>query len=177
MTTYYVGGLRSRLIWDAVYNMIHDSLDSLGWFDPNRDHAPIFMIPEPYTSIEEIQPNTLTLVPEDMDSIDMELGSRLTERSRTFWMDFFAEDEVIATHMIGDVVDILEGRMAHIGRTNNWIDVYDPQIATPYLVTSCEIDHVTSHPGSNERAVSTQWRRNWRACAFDILDLYTDEDG
>ena len=42
----YSGGKLYRLIGDNFYNMIHDSLEDLGWFNPARKHLPC-IIPEP----------------------------------------------------------------------------------------------------------------------------------
>lgn len=169
------GGLRTRYIWDATYYMIRDALDSLNWFDSGRDHSLIHFVPEPYDALIEIPPNTLTLVPEDTDRDEIELGSALMEKTYTFWVDFFAEEEVVGTHLINDIADILEGRMASAGRTNNWVDVYDPTLATPYLLFSCEIINVETRRGTEGRSSGQQWRRNWHACAFDLIDTYNNE--
>jgi hypothetical protein len=173
-----IGGERFRLIWDNVYNMVEDALTARGWFNPGRNHAPINMIAEPIDPLTEIPRNTLTLVPEDVDSDEMELGSRLTQRTRTFYIDFFAEDDVVGGSLISDIQDILEGRMASVGRTNNWVTIYDlaHTTATPVELFSCEIDFVTTDRGDSRIAGET-WRKSWFACTFDVLDIYTDEDG
>ena len=169
------GGKRTHFIWDSTFYMIHDALDALGWFDRNRDHSPINFTASPTDNLTEIPPNTITLVPENTSSLDIELGSILAEKTYTFWVDMFMEDELVATVIANDISDILEGRMASAGRTNNWVTVFDYTTATPTQIFSCEIINVELHRGTEGRAAGQEWRRNWHACAFDLIDTYADE--
>jgi hypothetical protein len=81
-----VGGLRTRLTFDSVYNMIEDSLTSLGWFDGGRQHLPLNFISEPVREEDEVQLNTLVLTAEDGGSSEVEIGSNFAEHRRSFYL-------------------------------------------------------------------------------------------
>jgi len=172
--TSYVGGLRARLIWDSLYEMLHDALDDLGWFDAGRQHSSINMISQPVSETIEIPLNTLTVVGEDITSEEIELGSLLSEHPWTFWVDFYAEDDVIGLHLIRDVKDILEGRMASISRGSPTLSVLDYTANTPSQIFVCDIENVEINRG---RHTSAGVERAWYGCAFDVVDTYGGEDG
>ena len=62
----YSGGKLYRLIGDNFYNMVHDSLEDLGWFNPARKHLPVHLIPEPVDDNEVIQLNTIAISDEEI---------------------------------------------------------------------------------------------------------------
>ena len=62
----YSGGKLYRLIGDNFYNMVHDSLEDLGWFNPARKHLPVHLIPEPVEDNEAIQLNTIAISDEEI---------------------------------------------------------------------------------------------------------------
>lgn len=170
-----VGGLRHRLIWDSLYDVIKDGLTSLDWFVTSDSHAPIYMIAEPWENLLEVPKNTLTVTTEGTEETPAELGSMFTEHQMTFFVDFFAENDTIGVHMINDVKDIIEGRMPSIGRTQPNFYVYDTySAATPTALFSCEITDVQIDRGRVSRET---WKSSWFACSFIVIDYYADENG
>lgn len=173
MAIALTGGLRQRFIRDSLYNMLHDSLDALGWFDAGRNNAAINMIARAVPEDEEIPINTLALSPGDLDAEDWEMGSNLAEHTWIFYVDFYGENDSVATHMIGDVRDILAGRMPDAGRVRPHVPVYDYRDATPSVQFYCEIDEIII-----DRAVDfpRPWQKHWWVCRFMITDYYGNDD-
>lgn len=171
MTTL-VGGLRSRMVFDSCYKVINDSLTALGWFGPSRRHAPINFTAGEQNTLVEVPLNTLALSDENVSSTPWELGSELAEHTRWYYVDFFAEDDAVGKHLIGDVRDILEGRLPSIGRRGATMPVYDMRQATPPVLFSCEVANCRidrAHDYSHE------WLRHWYSVQFVLLDYYGDE--
>lgn len=168
----YTGGLRARLIWDNLFDYIEEGLRELGWFQASDDYKPIFMIAEPWDNLEEIPANTLTVVPENLEEITMELGSMLTEHHTTYWVEFLAENSVVGTHLIYDVKDLIEGRMGSIGYSTPDFWVYDRQQATPPTLFKCLIEDVKIDHG---RVARERWKSTWFSCSFIVVDEYNNE--
>jgi hypothetical protein len=174
MTTSIVGGIRSRLIFDSLYNTINNGLTALGWFESGRRYAPVTFLAEEQETSTEIPLNTLALSDENVSSMDIELGSVLADMTRYYYVDFFAESDVLGKQLIGDVRDLLEGRMPDLGPPGPVINVYDYRQATPPIVFACQVLNVRV-----DRAHSwTQpWLRHWYSCQLTLIDTYgTDED-
>lgn len=173
--TVPVGGIRHRYIWDSLYNILKDSLTTLGWFAVSQVHAPINMIAAPVDHSLSIPPNTLTVSMEGSEGLYAELGSLFTEHQTTFFVDFFAENDVVGVWLINDIKDIIEGRMPSIGRTRPSFPVYDyGSAATPVQFTTCEIQAVKIDRG---RLSTEGWKGSWFACSFLVIDYYTDQNG
>ena len=169
-----VGGLRARLIFDSVYNMINDSLTDLGWFDSGREHLPIQMTAEMLDPENEIPFNTLTLSADDITSADVEIGSTYAEHNRFYFIDFYAENDAVGEHMIFDLRDILDGRMPSIGRSAPTVDVYDYRTQpAPPKIFYVEIEGVfVERSGSFVKP----WQRYWWTISFSTLDYYANEN-
>jgi hypothetical protein len=109
----------------------------------------------------------------DIISDEMEMGSTLSEHRWAFYLDFFGENDALSIHMSHDVKDILEGRMASIGRTGAIFTVYDWQQATPPELFTCGITGVSLDRAQN---FPKPWQKYWRSVAFIVADEYADED-
>lgn len=169
-----VGGLRARLIFDSVYNMINDSLDALGWFDAGREHLPLNFRTEPIQEDDEVQLNTLVLFAEDAGNYGIEMGSNLAEHRRNFFLDFYAEGHALGEHVIYDVRDIIQGRMPSISRTGPTCPVYNYTVTpNPPQIATVEFEYVTV---DRAHVMVKPWERFWWSCAFTVLDHYGDED-
>lgn len=136
------GGLRARFLNDSFYNLVKDSLDELGWFDANREHEPLQVLPEAQDFQEPIPFNTVAVSMEDEKDIGGELGSNLTEQEITFYIDLFCESEAILIHLARDIKDILGGRYASIDRTLASFPMYDYTKATPEIFAYGHINRV-----------------------------------
>jgi hypothetical protein len=169
-----VGGLRHRLIFDSIYNMINDSLTSLGWFDAGREHLPIRFVSEPIDPDEEVDYNTLALSADNTSGSEWELGSNYSEHTRDYYVDFYAEGHALGEHLIYDVRDVIEGRMPSIGRTYPGTAVYDyrTQPAPPQICT-VEFDFIFVDRANQ---FVKPWQRHWWSISFRVIDYYGDEN-
>lgn len=171
--TVYVGGLRARLVHDSVYRMLYDALDLLGWFTPSVTHSPVTFISEPLAPDVQVPLNTLGLADEDDGGEEIELGSTLQELRWQMYLDFFGENDAISLHLIRDVKDILQGRMASAGRTRSIVVVNDYTLATPVPIFTVDIEDVFT---DKARDFPQPWLRSWRTCGFTVVDTYSDEE-
>lgn len=167
-----VGGLRARLIRDSIYHCIYEALANLGWFDTGRQHRAIVFTGTIVDQATEIPLNTIGLSDEDLIESDFELGSTGVETRWTYYVDFFAEDDVIGKHLIHDVRDIVGGRMSSIGRADASIEIFNYTEATPSVFTVVDIENAIV-----DRAVDfpKAWLKHWYTCRFDVVDHYYDE--
>lgn len=172
--TVPVGGLRARLIRESLYQMIHGALDDLGWFDAGRQHSPVTFNADPIKDPSKIELNTSALADFDTNDDEAEIGSLMTEITWRFYVDMYAESEALGLHFVRDVKDLLQGRMASIGRTRPDFLVYDYTQATPPALFYCELlDVRVDRPPS----MGQLHDRFWYMVRFDVFDTYTDEDG
>jgi hypothetical protein len=168
MTTL-VGGLRVRMIRESLYQMLHDSLDQLGWFNTNRKHAPINFPSDPADRDEQIPLNTLSVSVEDMTDRETGLGELEVEEEVTYYVDFYAENDAIGLEMIHDIRDILAGRHLAAGRSRPQFDVYDYRQATPPVVGVAQIEDIFT---DKARDFPKPWLKHWHACHFKVIDTY-----
>lgn len=169
MTDISTGGLRDRLIRDAVATVVKDGLTTIGWFDEDRRHAPIVWRDDPVTDVDEVVPlNTLSVVSEDMSDAEIELGTTLTEDRWEFWVDFYAESVDVGKQLIGDVRDILRGKDI-AGRTAPIIAVFDvtqdPVPTEPAFYV--EIENVET---DRSRTATRPFEQFWFTCTFHVVD-------
>lgn len=171
--TVYSGGLRLRLIRESLYQMIHDALDDLHWFDSGRQHRPVTFLPGLVPDYDKVEANTAALADLDMVESDIEMGSLLAEHNWRIYVDFFGENDAVGTHFIHDVRAIVGGRMPEVGRSDPSFVVYDYTMATPAELFTCEIEGImVDRPTTFER----QFQRHWFTCRFDVLDFYGRSD-
>lgn len=172
-----VGGLRDRMIIESYYRMLQSSLTALGWFDANRQHLRINMVPGPVPRNEQIPYNTLVVTWEDIDATDIEMGSNAAELTHTAYVDFYAEPpppdgnggEALGKHLIGDVRSITVGEMPAIGRSWPTLDVLDYSLATPTYLFTVEFD--TEHIRSAKvRHYDQPWERWWYSCVIEAIE-------
>ncbi len=166
-----LGGVRDRLILDNLFRLIVDSLTTLGWFDAGREHGTIYPVPKPVDDHDEIQFNTLAVSCGDTEIEYGEIGSFLEIRRTPWWVDFYAESDAVGKHLIGDVRDIIGGKLA--GRTAPTLDVYDYRLATPSVVFACELDEISD---DRARGFTQEHRRHWYECSFTVIDTVTVDD-
>jgi hypothetical protein len=171
-----VGGLRTRLIFDNLYNLIKDNLTQLDWLngDGSRRHSPIHFVVESQDITTEIPINTLTLSDENVASTPWEVGSQFTEDTRYYYVDFFAESDPVGKHLIGDVRDILLGKYASLGRVAPELDVWDLRNngQPTQVLFSCTIIDVRVDRAHGYRE---PWLRHWYSVQFGLLDYYTSD--
>lgn len=169
-----VGGLRARLLKESLFNMINDSLTSLGWFDTGRQHRPVVFRDHGVPDDEEVVPNMVALADDDVQDSDMELGSNFSEHQWTFYVDVYAENDAIGIHLSNDVKAILEGRIRAIGRFNNFFDLvdYSATAATPIIFGSAEITGVSVQ---RAHGFSKPFQKHWYSVPMLVSDYYGDD--
>lgn len=167
-----VGGLRQRLIRDSIYHCIYDALDARGWFDSGRKHLPIQFTGDITPQDEEIAFNSLALSDESLDETDLEMGSTAVETEWTFYLDFFAEDDSIGKDVIGDIRDILGGRMSSVGRSDASVEVMDYRMATPTPLFRVYVENIIQDRAHD---FPKPWQKHWYLVRFTVLDYYTDD--
>lgn len=172
--TVLAGGLRTRMIFDNLYTVINGGLSDLGWYGSGRRHQPITTVVEAQDITHVVAVNTLALSDENVATELWELGSTLSQDTRYYYVDFFGESDAVAKHLIGDVRDILLGKLSSIGRTSPTLQVYDLRQATPPLLFECDVvnvrvdrSHDYEHP----------WLRHWYSIQFALFDYYTNDLG
>ena len=172
MTDISTGGIRDRLIRDAVATTVRQALTDLGWFGPGRAHLPLLWRDNPVTEIDvEVPLNTLAVFVDDMNADEIELGSMYSEERHDCWADFYTENADLGKHVIGDVRDILRGKHPSIGRTAPVIPVYDvtqdPVPAEPAFIL--EVDRVEAERVGG-RDTSRPFEQFWFVCSFQVVD-------
>jgi len=166
-----VGGLRSRLIFDSLFAVLDDGLTALGWLSPPvpRRNLPVSLVAEQQDVSHEVALNTVALSDENVSSTPWEMGSQLAEDTRNYYIDFFGESDAVAKHVIGDLRDLVMGKMPDIGPAGPVINVYDyRQSPAPFIfgvdVINVRVDrsHDTTHP----------WLRHWYSIQLQLLDYF-----
>ena len=169
-----VCGLRARLISDPFRAQIRVALEELGWFATRPSHLPVELIDAPKDWDEPIQLNSVAVTSDDVEDLEAELGSNLTEDRWTFYVDVYAEDDVIGTHLGNDIRDVLRGKIPSVtGGDTPRLDVYNFGLATPAVFTVCDIENVTI---DQVREAPKPWQRYWYTVRAEIVDTYGDEN-
>ncbi len=171
MTTV-VGGLRGRLIVDSYRKMLRDSLDALGWFDSGRQHRPITFVSNEYKVDEEVPLNTIVVADSDVTDEPAEMGSVLADDTWTIYVDFYAEDDSLGRHLMGDFRDISRGKMPSIDRTGPVFNVLSLHEPTPTTLFVCQITDVTVDKANN---FPHPWQQHWWVGRVTIEDTYATE--
>lgn len=169
----YVGGLRARLIKDNLSNLLEDHLTTLGWFNSGRQHLPVQFLTKHIDEDEEILPNVVSIVEEDVTSRPEELGSNFSSHIWTYFVDVYAENHSLGLHLATDIKDLLEGRFSSISTDDTFV-VYDLTQATPTELFSCEIEGVQM---DRVRVFNKPYQKYWWTVGFAVIDEYTDETG
>lgn len=167
-----VGGLRGRLIFDSIFVTLQSGLTALGWIngDGPRHHQPVTLVMEQQDVYTEVPINTMALTDENVVSDPWEIGSVLSEDTRYYYIDFFGESDAVSKHIIGDVRDLLLGKMPDIGPTGPEIKVYDYRVKpNPPKLFSVEIMNVRV---DRSHEMGRPWLRHWYSIQFQAIDYY-----
>jgi hypothetical protein len=167
-----VGGIRYRLIKDNLEMMLRDSLDSIGWFNSGRKHAPVSIIGESVNPHVEIKPNIISISTENMETTEWEMGSGLEEHRWDVYLDIFAESNAMGLHLAGDIQDVLKGKMPSIDRDRPILDVFDIRMATPVKIFTCQLENVQM---ARVRNWTDPWNEHWWALLVEVVDYYDSE--
>lgn len=154
------GGLRDRMILHSFYLAIETQLTTNGWFDADREHAPIVMI-DAYPNEEEPAINTLAISSGDLFTRRAEMGSRATTQQTFMYADFFAESDALSRHVVGDIVAFLNSNPVVAVRDYSAVD--DPLDFYAFV-----------EDGSVEVArpdnVNLAWQKHWGIVSWAVED-------
>lgn len=154
------GGLRDRLIHEAIYTSIETELTTLGWLDAGREHLPITIVDEFPDENAEVAHNTLAISMGDGGGVVAEMGSNAVDEEIIFFVDFFAENDSIGRHVRGDIYNFLKA--AEYIPVLDYTQVGDPEIFRVEIQN--EIDK-----RKPERAVQ-KWQKHWYVVSFSVID-------
>ena len=168
-----VGGLRRRLVHDSFQDLVAQGMNTLGWFDAGRQHKPVTLLAEPKPWDEQILPNAVAVEFVGSDPYDVEVGSNLTTDVIVAYVNVYAQDDSLGTHLSNDIRDWIRGRLqaTPVGIT---FPIYDYRLPTPAAIGSMEIRNVSS---LRNVAVNLQiWLRHWYRVRCEIYDTYATSE-
>jgi hypothetical protein len=166
-----VGGLRTRLVYDSVFNAINEGLAELGWFDSGRNHLPVTFHPEPLNSDDEVQLNTVAMGEGPMFDRERELGSNMSSSEYAFFIDVFAESGPVGRALANDMRDLIMGR--HGGRGAPTFTIWDYREDPAVNIGWVDVERVNIY---REDVPTRPWQKFWYTIRFDITDDYLGED-
>jgi hypothetical protein len=171
----YVGGIRARLIHDNVFNMVKDGLGELGWLASSVNRKDVTVLSKPIENDETARPNLVIVTTEDVTEYDAELGSLRAEQHWEYYIDVYAEDNVLGLHMATDLRDILTGKFDQsVSRVGPNLTVYDLSVssATPIDIFHVDIQDVDVNRG---RFSEKPYQKYWWMLSFTVVDDYSGE--
>jgi hypothetical protein len=152
------GGLRDRFVIESVQEQLVAELTTLGWFSMDDAHTPITLVYEFPAENDTVAINTLAMSTGDSDSDYVELGSLTFQKDFIFYCDFYAENDAIARHMMGDI--------EHFFQKNPSLDVYDYENAKAVLFQAQIAEMFISRPVR----VTQPWQKHWHTFSVTIED-------
>lgn len=144
------GGLRDRMLIESLGDHVQTHLDSLGWFDSGRQHAPISIVNGFPTDTDRVELNTIAFSVENAVGDDAEMGSKAEVHGTAFFVDMFMEDDSVGWHLSGDVYAFF--------KKNKVLDVYDYSQAGPPVDFQVEITDVDRRKPTR---ATNPWQRHW----------------
>lgn len=167
-----VGGLRSRFVYDSVYNALRAGIEELGWFNAGRNHLPVSFIPEPLDSEDEVQLNTVAMGEGPMFDREREIGSNMSAAEYSFFIDVYAESGPVGRALANDIRDLVMGR--HGGRTGPTFTIWDYRKIVPLNIGWLDVERVNIY---REDTPTRPWQKFWYTVRFDVTDDYMADDG
>lgn len=167
MSTTITGGLRSRLLERSLAAKVRAGLETLGWFDSDRQHLPINFVARQYDLNEVVPLNTVAAFLDDVEEDPVELGSNLADHGIDMWIDVYAESDSLGKHLADDIRDMLGGRLA--GYTDPSIIVTDLDDVTIFVA---QIENLRRERARN---FPNPWQRHWFTVSAQVVDTYDGE--
>ena len=168
--TMLEGGIRDRLIRDAMYRTVRHILDSMGWLDLSDRREPVMLLPRPTDADKEVKPNRVSITAEDVPSDGVEMGSTLGEYVHLYYVDIYAEKDEIGVHIAGDIRAGLEGKLSAAGRTWPILPVHapgdDPDVDVAAF--TCSIDNVLLERVPRESP--QPWEKHWFSVRCELTE-------
>lgn len=157
-----VGGKRDRMIIESVLQSAVGYLTTAGWFGPNRYHSAITVVDEfpDDNTPPEVAQNTLAFSHQFSTGEDLEMGAKTETHFITFFFDFFAENDAVGRHLIGDLYEW--------AKVNETVPVYDYSDAGDPLefYVTMDGDMETRKPNA-----TNNWQKHWHVLSFTVSDV------
>ena len=156
-----VGGKRDRMIIESVLQSAIDYLTSQNWFAGGRYHEPIVVVDEfpDENDPAEVAPNTLAFSHQFSTGEDLEMGAKTESHFITLFFDFFAENDAVGRHLIGDLYEW--------AKINDVVPVYDySDVGDPLeFYVTMDGDMETRKPNA-----TNNWQKHWHVMSFTVRD-------
>lgn len=159
-------GLRLRLVRDSLLAFLDEGLGALGWFDANRRHQPVVVLPEPLES-QPIEPNMIALSVETSAFEHIEVGSNLTDDAIACAFELYAESTSLGDHLAHDMRDLFRGRL---GTGRGRIPIWDYAMATPAMIASAGVEALRLERNSSPSREA--WQAHWYTLRLELHDAY-----
>ena len=149
--------------------MLKTGLTDLNIFDSTVFKHPVTLLNEQLDPSKKVPLNTIGVSSEDIDVNDGELGSNLGLYDWEMYVDIFAESESAGVHLMGDVLGIVRGSLASIGRTSPILPVLDFQQPGNPEIFYCDIENVDS---GRVRSDDKTFNNYWWSVGCTIRDVH-----
>lgn len=164
-----VAGMRDRLLKDSFFALVQQGLGTLGWFDAGRQHRPVNLVDKPAHWDVPVAPNTVAVDFTGSTVEAWEVGSFLTSDLHIGYVEIYAENDSLGTHIANDMRDWLRGRLHPKPGVNFPIFDYR-QGSTPPVIGHMDIDGVSAV--RNVVVSEEVWMRHWFRVRCEIRDTY-----
>ena len=170
-------GLARRLFLDSMVSWVKGGLSGLGWFEANRQHAPVEVAVKTTRWDENIKPNVIAVMVNEVQPRPIEMG---TNRAVFDWgmeiITYLEPDNVrpgLADDVIGDLVDILRGTLG-AGPTFPILDFrQDPPPQAGYGA----VQHSTIRVSRDVTFTERVWQMDWREITFTATEVRSEDEG
>lgn len=179
----FSGGIRDRFVYQSLWECLNACLGELGWFEPTvfdeppsngtRKFHPLTFLDRQVEWDEDIIPNTVALVPENVVPQEWELGSQFMDMPWRYYATVIGANEAESIQLAGDIRDILLGRMNSVSRIGGpYVNIYNWSAATPYRIGYMIIEDVQVH---RSPTFSQRWARYMRDVSWTCHDWYDSD--
>ena len=167
------GGLRDRMLIENVLRYIMDHLENLGWAVTEPDGVTVNPAQASYERIRivdeypndpetvEVPLNTLAFSAGDSFQDMFELGSNGETHFSPFYIDFFASNDALMRHVMGDIYAWVN--------SNPVITVWDFSLATPEVDFYAYLEEESVSKDRPSRATNP-WMKHWLMVSFILRD-------
>lgn len=152
------GGLNLRFIHDNLVLLVSDLIDDSDWNDTGRHNLSVAVVSDHLDPDEEIKPNLISVVPEDILHSDAEVGSNLTNQRITFAIDILAESHAVGLHLAGDITTYFQALYN--------FPVLNLAQATPTPLFYCDIEGVVQE---RNRLYENKRNKFWWVVSFHVV--------
>lgn len=169
-----IGGRLFRLVENNFYVVVESGLRDLGWFDPNRRHKPVTVIPESIDPDDDlpIEPNLVSVSFENAREFGVELGTNLSENVCSAFVDIYAESKAVGMDLAGEVKDIIGGRYSAASLENPSFPIMNFSQATPTEISWALVSDIEV---VRNRFYSSPHKRYWWTVACNVTYYYSDD--